>query len=704
MDINFKADYNFLIIILILVISAAISYFYYRKSKLDSSLKKLFYVLRTLSVFFLLLLFLSPVISLFSKSFRAPVNVFLLDNSESLLIENRFEKLKEEAESNGNGGDDNSENKYYLFSGNLFNEINYRDIKNIEYTGPDNFSTNLSNTFTSLQDLSTGMNLSSVTVISDGMFNEGGNPVYRARSLNVPVNYFLIGDTIQKNDLVLKNVFYNKTSFIESTVPIKAVINSFNIDRTIKVNLFEDNRISEVKEIKVIPGQAVYNVDFKVRSNSESVKKYRIEIEPEEDEITDKNNFEEFFIKYTDNKFKLLVLSGGPSPDFAFISDELKKVKNFEAKFLTQKTGNEFYEGTFPFKEVFDSYILIGYPTSVTDPVYLNEIRENISRDKSSLILFSSRNTDYGKLSLLDEYIPFTVSNYSPAETETKVSAVSSINRDLFSESRILSEIKNLPGIFKTQTVFTVKPSAETVLISENRAEPAMIIQNTSDKKSMAFLVYGFYKWRLNNRNINFSEIMTDLLTNYIIKISGKDARKKFIIETTKPVYSKYENVIFNARLNNIDHKGSIKIRVNIKGSNFNKSIDLIQKSNSVFENQIRLTDDGDYEYDAELITDNVVQETYYNKFGIGTNNFEYKSTRADNEILSSLSAETGGVNFSNIDASSINDSLRKNNRKSADNITSFKKFELNINPYYLFGLILVLCMEWFLRKRNNLP
>lgn len=705
MDFTFKTDYNFFFIIAALAAAILISYFYYRKSNLDKSRKRLFYLLRTLSVFFLLLVFLSPVISFIGNLSRTPVNVFLIDNSESLLLENRFEKLKKILEEkNIKEGSSDSQNRFFLFAGNVLKEIEYSDLNTIEYSGIDNFQTNLTGSFNSLEKILANVNLSTITVVSDGIINEGGNPVYSVKSLNVPVNYILTGDTIQKKDLSVKNVFYNKSGFIESRIPVKAEINSYNYDKKISVNLYEENRLIDSRELQVISGQTRYEADFMVFSNTESIKKYRIEIPPSEGEITYKNNFEEFFIKFTDNKFKILVISGGPGADFAFIKEEILKVKNFEPVFLTQKSSTEFYEGSFPAGELFDSYIFIGFPTQVTSPVLMNDIRESIKAGKSSLIFFASKNTDYSKLSQFEDLLPFSVSSYSPVESETRVSAVSKVKSDFSIAAEILSGINSFPEIFRTQTVFSAKPSSETILITDKNSEPAMIIQNTVEKKSSAFLVYGFYKWRLNNKSLNSSEVFNKLLTNSLILISDKETRRKFIIETTKPVYSKFENVVFNARINNFDIKGNEKIRVNIKGSEYSESIELTRKDNMIFQSRIRISADGDYEYTAELLSGNNVEESTTEKFSIGINNFEYKSTRADNSILSRLANETSGTDFGNAQSPDVNDFLSKINEKSEYSVKTLKNIELNINPYYLFGLIFVLCLEWFLRKRNNLP
>lgn len=705
MDVTLKTDYGFLFIIISIIISAAVSWIYYRRSDLEGMKKKLLAALRFLSVFFILQLFSSPVISLFKNIFREPVSVFLIDNSQSLLLENRNIRLSEVLKNKiMNSAPGNSENLYFLFSENLIREIKKDDLDKISYEGINNFETNLTSSLYSLQQRLAGENVSAVTVISDGIINGGGNPGTAARLLNVPVNYILTGDTVQKNDLVLRNIFYNKTAFIESSVPVKIEINSYNYDRDIKINLYEENDLIQSKVLTVSKDKNVYDISFNVNSISEKVVRYKTEIEGIDDEITQKNNFREFFIKFVNNKFKILVLAGGPGPDLAFLSEEIKKVKNFDATFLTQKSASEFYEGAVPDLSGFDSYVLIGYPTSVTNQNILNDIRSSVEKNNSSIVFFAQRNTDFNKLSVLSDKLPFKTISYTDKEEQTGIRSVSKIENEIFRNAEIITQVNSFPDIFKTVSEFTVNPAAETFLIMNKNSSPAFIIQNTDKNRSAAFLAYGFYKWRLNNQRNNAGDVLNYIITSSIIAVTDKEQKKAFTIETTKPVYSKLENVKFIARITNYDLQGGEKIKVKISGEGFNNSFELLKKDNRYFEGEINVPADGTYSYTAELYSGNNFIESTDNRFLIGQNNYEYLLTRADNSVLNELTGVSSGVNFSDKDNSAVKDSLEKFNELSRSEFRSGKNFELNINPYYLGILIFLLCMEWFFRKRNNLP
>jgi len=705
MNFSFSAEYGFVYAAIMLIVAGAVSYFYYKKTILKEPQKKFLTALRALSVFFIFILLLSPVMSFISNISPSPKNIFLIDNSESLLIENRNNLLKKIVTDEIKGiGAGNSEDLYFLFSGDLIKEISADELNGITYEGINNFETDLSSPVSTLQEKLSAANISTVNIASDGMINEGGNPLKFARSMNVPFNYYLTGDTIQKNDVSIKNLYYNKTAFAESTVPVKVQIASYNYNTNVNVSLYEEDKLIDTKTVAVNERDNLYDVSFNVFSAEDKIVKYRIESEPLENEITLKNNFREFFIKFTDNKFKVLVISGGPSADNAFITEELKQVRNFETTVLTQKSGGEFYEGGFPDINIFDTFILIGYPTAVSDQSILNRISAEIENKNSSLIFFAGRNTDYSKLMSIEDKLSFKISSSSDNEELTGLSSVISTDNEIFSSLDQLRSVSSMPDIFKTSSIFSSNPSADVFLLTTKNSIPALIIENTKSKKSAAFLAYGFYKWRLNKNNKGSDDLFRNILSNIIIAITDKEAQKHFSIETTKSVYSKYEDVKFNASILNHEVNGNEKILVKISGNGIDKETDLIRLNDNQYSGKINIPEDGNYEYTAGLYDDNVLVENILGRFSVGENNFEFSETRADNSVLKILSLETGGQNLTGKSKSEIDDILTEMNGKSEYEFKTARNLELNVNPYYLALLIFLLCLEWFLRKRNNLP
>jgi hypothetical protein len=704
MDFKIITDLGYGYVIIFFILSAFVSWFFYRNSDLPQPKKSFLIALRFLSVFLIFLLLANPVLAFIKSQFIKSSDVFLIDVSESLNIQNRKDSVityLQNGTSSGNA-------RYILFSNGIYKDFDELNIDSVKFSEFDNFETNLSTSLNELTSQLNEFNISSVNIISDGIINKGGNPLFTAKGLGVPFNYFLIGDTIQQNDLVLKNIFFNKTAYIESLTPVKVVINAFGYSRSISVNIYEENNLLETRYLEVSPAKTEYELEFKLTSASESIRRYKIEVVPLKDEITTKNNATEFFVKFIDNKFRLLVISGAPSSDYAFLKEELAKVKNFEVSYLTQKSADSYYEKEVPDLSNVNCFLLIGFPTEISNINLLNDIKRYSELNKASVFFIASRNIDYSRLSVLESILPFKTGFASQNEEVTSIKSVSSINQNIFSSPEIFSVINNLPPVFKTSSVFIPSANSETFLIASNNSQPAFLMKRDNVSNSAAFLFYGFYKWKLNPLNIDAGRIFNYLISNTIFSISDKEKQKKLIIESEKDVYSKYEPVKIKAKINNINsaefNGGKPRIELNVTNNGTTQKSEMRLVDNENYEAVSNLEKDGTYNLKADLYSNNNLIASDEIKILIGENNFEYIATRSDESVLKELAFNTSGVHLKSLSNSERSDFYNKLQQSSDKKITESLKEALNINPFYLGIILFLLCLEWFLRKRNNLP
>lgn len=692
MDIYLRSG-NIVFLILMAIIAGGTAYLYYRKSNLESPKKYIFPAIRFFSIFFILLLFLTPVLSFVTSDSNDAKNTILIDASGSLEIENRRND-----ELNYIKNKIPAKNTFYYFSNGLLNEVKHNDIDSISKITTNTNSTNL---FKTLSALSNFQNINSINILSDGIFNEGGNPVELAKSFNVPFSYVLIGDTAQKKDALVKNIYVNSTAFIDSKVSVKAEINSYRINENLKVSLYEEETLIESKTITVTDKNNLYEADFTISSGTEGIKKYKIEIVEVTGEITNKNNTDYFFINYLNNKFKILVYGGGPSADFAFLKEQLSAINNFQVTYQTQKSANEFYEPSANNYKDFDAIVFSGFPVQQTSASLLNEIKASIDKYKTPLIFIESRNTDYSKLSVFSDNLPVSITSSSNNEVETQLKLVTNSNSE-YLKSTDLSSINSAPSVFTNSGSYSAKPGAESILINSKNSQPSLVILNTNDKNSAAFLFHGFYKLRLNKQN-DFSPVFNKLLSSTIISISSKDKKKIMDFELSKSIVGVDDEVILKARLKNFEEIMATVIKVKINSKDFSKEIELNKISADYFEGKFTPSVKGDYKFTADLLSNGNLLETSNARLQVDENNFEFKKTNSDKTILSEIATATNGRNFTSYSKGQIENYLDSLNSSQIQKNDSRKDFNLKFNLYFLSLLIFSLCLEWFLRKRNNL-
>ncbi len=693
----FKTDYSILYLILIIPLAILTAYFLYRRADIPAGRRNLLIALRSISIFLILFLLLFPVVSYLTKEKSTPLNIILTDNSKSLTIENRDSALGERvAELHSKTGDD-IKFRYYLFSNGLMKE--YEPGKPIEFTASDNNLTDFSRTISDLRDRTANENISGITFISDGIANSGNDISLMPGALGYHVNYILTGDTVQQKDIVIYDVLYNRNTYIESKTPVLVRIKSYGITKKVKLTLSEEGIIKDNAEIELSTGKTDYEVKFEITSFTEGIKKYELNIEPATGEITGINNRRIFYIRYIPNSFNIAVISAGPSPDLAFLKQQITKISNFKPQFFTQKTGSEFYEGIKPEMKDISCVMLAGYPTEQSNPDVIYSIRDEINRYNIPVFFFAASNTDYSKLKQFESVLPFTVESNSPSETETPLKSIQ-INEE---KQKIFTELKivdNFPAVFYPRGVFAMKPQSDIILININ-SDPVFFIQNTGVRTSAAFCAYGLFRWRLNPGDYDYEKAFRNILTGAVSTISDYEKKKNISIELARNEFSPYEKIDIIIRLNTSYTGAEDSINLRIHSEKSDRTVRAEKSGEREFRASNVLTEKGDYYIDASLYNSPFISTQ--ERFTVDINRTEFLTTRADEDFLKRLAENTGGVNFTGMDASGIIDELTRQAEERISETQSFTNIYLNYNLLYLIGIIFLLGLEWFIRKRNFL-
>jgi hypothetical protein len=708
------ADYLFIVVLI--TASVFISFFYYRRTIIKSEFKAVLVSIRIISLFLLLFLLLNPFYSYLFRTDKKPVNVFLVDKSLSLNTGGRINDMKNSIKSVlNNNKSSETENMFFLFGEDL--DISADGQENLfsdSSLQKGGYTSNISRAINSLNKVLSGRTINSVLIFSDGIINDGGNGVKEALESKAPYYYIIPGDTARKRDVLVKTLFFNKTAVTGFKTTISAEINSYGFDKKILVNLYENASLILSKPLELTENINRYSVDFEIKSDEASIKKYKVEIASDKsfysEELTGNNNSEECFIKFSSRELKTIVISGSPSPDFAFFSETLRKMQDYHAEFFTQKSGGEYYETGNPDFKNADFVVLFGYPTNISDNSYVKKLLGEVSGFDIPVIFIDAPGTDYENLKTFENVLPFTLNNLSVREAETSVKQIVP-TEELFSEtSSVLfpSEILSKSGytVYKSLNNFSVKPGGKTLLFSVRDSEPLLIIKNTKQNKSAAFLGYGIFKWRLGKNQPEAEAFLSGIIYGMLSSLTDNYSDKKFTIESDKQKYNPGETFSLKAFIKNPDNSPD-KVVARIKNGDYVKEIALIRTGPNIFQCSDVIEGNGDFQIVAEGINNGTVICTDSIKINSGSNYIEYKETKPTYEFLNRISSETGGTEIiAGINDSILNNSsglISANKNLTSRNSLDLKSLYLRTNPVYLFILLCLLFIEWFLRKRLNL-
>jgi hypothetical protein len=692
---GFSSTYSPLLLSLFLIISAAASFFFYRNSLLSKSKKYFLIALKTIGIFLLLALFIEPALSRLIDPHSGRLDLILIDNSRSNQINNKEQTIRTFA---GEKGLFSGDHKVFLFS----NTLKYTEsADSISLNG---FETNLNNALRDLRENFPGRDFNSITIISDGIFTSGGNPLYEAKTFQAPFLTLAIGDTVQQNDIVVRSVASNEKAFTNIPVKIKANVNVYGFNTgAIELNLLREGQIISSRQI-TLTGNNSYDAEFDVTENSPGKVRYRIEAKGLPGELTDKNNYNDFYITFIDNKVNILVISGGPSYDDAFITGVLRRISNYNITFRTAKSPGEFYEGGIDDRMYAElsALFLLNFPASQSAANVTGSIAEKVKTYKIPVIFFAGKNTDYSKLQAFEESLPFSVSRPNSGESLFNMQIVASEDNPV---SRI-TEINSTAQIFRNVSGIIPKPGAVTLATDKFSGEPVIMTRTSGELKSTAFLGYGLWRWKLNSSS-NAEKTLERFLLETINITLQKEKKTKFRVYPEKDFFDYSENIKISAEVfdDNFLPTRNAVLNGKVLKKDGTKAADLnFTASENKYTAEISPLVTGDYYIEADAELNGVYYAKDNSRFTTDTLNTEFLETRTNISALNEISLNTGGKILTKDTDLNSEISNIVNPNSGLTGLLKTVKFNLWENIWVLGLILLFFSAEWALRKRNNIP
>jgi len=677
-------------VIVAVIVSAAISFLLYYKDKLFKDLepwkKWLMTSLRFVFVLIVLLLLLSPVIKTKGILVQKPIVVIAQDNSSSIVMnrDSIFYKTTYKQNLDNLIADlsNDYDVKFINFSDNTSNDTV------IDFTG---IQTDISAVFPEVISRYAGMNLGTVILATDGIFNKGSNPVY-ARNLNFPVYSIALGDTVSQKDLILRNILHNKLAFLGNKFPLRIFIASEKcIEKTATISIIRDEKIIYKTEFNLPEQSDVRIVDVELPADKLGVQQYDIKLQYLEDEISYENNIASFVINVIDNRNKVLILGNGPHPDIGAINFALKDNPDFE---LDIEYVNEFNSSVADY----DAVVLHQLP-SVSNSVspILVEIEKKqipvlfIMGSNSSLPLLNKLDKGLGITSLSDNsddakpYFNKDFSSFGSGFDENSFFQNMSPLKVVFGNYKVTSEVK----IFLYQKVNGVKTEKPLILFSEQNGVKNGFITGE-----------GIWRWRLDDYKYNSGHDNFKTLFNRVFQyLIVKKMQDKLLVES-KQVFSENENVVFTAEFYNeaFEMVSDLELEMILTDSDGKEYSYLFGNYDNAYRLDLGRLDAGTYEYETRTEFDGKLYSNQ-GKIIVKNINVEALNTTANHIILKQLADMTGGKVFYPSEMLDITKDI-KSNENIANIAYERDKLYTLTDLYYLFFVILIFAAaEWILRK-----
>ena len=647
-------------------------------------------VIRFLTVTLLSMLLLSPLLRSLVTETKKPVIILAQDQSESILsdmTEEEVTKYKADFQNLESALSEDYDVKQYAFGGSV--------REGIDFNFTDKVS-NISDLLKNLYDLYSNQNLGAVILASDGIYNEGSNPIYAGTKLAAPIYSIALGDTTAKKDLVLKRVFHNKIAYLGDKFSIQVDIAAKNCsgsNTNLNISKIENGKSNRIKQtpIAINKNDFFTTQEIILDADRSGVQRFRISLNTVQGEITTANNSKDIFIDVLDARQKILIVANAPHPDIAAIKQGISKNKNYEVT-TTYASNLKVNVASYDFVILHQLPSLTNDASGIMQALY--------DKDIPRLYIVGSQ-TNLSKFSKIQPLIKISGDGRNSDDVQAAFAPVFS----LFTLSdELKNELPKFSPLLAPFGEFKESANAEILLYQKigkiDTKKPLLLFGEQNNIKMGVLCAEGIWKWRLFDFLQHQShDIFDEVIGKSITYLALKEDKRKFRISMDKNIFNENEKVVFDAELYNQSYElindpdASLTI-TNGSGKDFNFTFN---KKGKAYTLNAGFFPVGNYTYRG-TVNNAGEQLTYSGQFSVQPIQLEIFETTADHGVLQLLSEKYGGSLVYPNNINTIATTLQENPIKPVQYNTSKTRSIINLK-WIFFVLLGLMILEWFIRR-----
>jgi hypothetical protein len=535
-------------------------------------------------------------------------------------------------------------------------------------------------------------NIGALILVGDGIYNQGKNPVNLMNEVNFPVYTIGFGDTTEVIDSRVQDIRVNRTSFSGNKFPVEIDTRFSKLKgKPIRITVFQDKK--EIAGVMITPPNQnyFYTHEFILDAGEAGLKHFSVKTDIVENERNTKNNQAGFVINVLEKKQKILILSDGPHPDIGAIKNTLDLQTTYDVSVFTEEP----YPANL---SEFNLLVLNQLPTSGKSAA---DIVKNAQNSRIPILFIVGSKTFLPQLNALSQGAVISPLAGSGEEAQ----AIINTNYATFNLSEDFKEI--LPRFPPLQVSFAeyaldagFTPLFYQKIMNIATAKPLLSTGTINGRKTGFIFGEGIWRWRLYNYYTNQNHALFNELVNQLVQyLALRQNEDNFIIDF-KPVYAETDEIILKAEVYNdaFERINSEEVKIKIQNAG-NEEYDFTfdVQGNDYVLNAGHLPM-GDYTFSANVeFGGKTFSET--GSFAVTPVNFENLDLRANHNLLYQLAAESGGKFYSPNESGQLIADLQSNNRLKATSYFQEMINELLNLKWLFFVVLLLLSVEWFLRK-----
>lgn len=679
---NYPWYYTLLCLIVGFVFSTLL---YFRDKHNAERSKSLLYslaALRFISISVLCLLLLDIFIKRIVNEVEKPVIIIAQDNSASLVANKDSLDIKTtyttEIQTLISSLKENFDVKTYQF------DSESKPSETFDFKGKE---TDISKALNDIENNYVNKNIGAIILASDGIYNKGKNPIYDIKKLNAPVYSIALGDTTALKDVWIQAVNHNQIAYLGNTFPVEVIINAIDLkNEEVTIGISHKGKTIQSKNISITSENFSNTIQFVIDADKPGVQTYQVNVTLPKNDKNKFNNSFSFIVDVIDNREKILILANAPHPDISAIEQSIVSLQTYEVEIAL---AAEFTKPLKPYA------LIITHQTALLPTRLTNEIKAN----NQSVLCIGN-----------DVMNPITGVNIKRLNDSRKndVEAVYRKDFTLFTISAELQNfLKDLPAV-KCNFSNTVSGSNVNSLLTQKIGlvetdYPLLYFTEINSIKLGAFVGDGLWRWRMRDYVEHENQHLFNELISKTVQYLSVKADKSFFRVHTKKIINENEPIEFNAEVYNQSYELTTEPEVQLQLKDENgKTYDYIftKKQNMYFLPVGRFSA-GEYNYEARV----KYGEKLFVKSGIITVKeivSEKINTVANHQLLYQMANESGGKLVYRNQIQQLATIINSNQNITSITYSHKQLTDLVQLKWLFFLILLLLSIEWFLRKYNG--
>ncbi|MDH4090662.1 MAG: VWA domain-containing protein [Cyclobacteriaceae bacterium] len=673
---------------LCILFGLGISFLLYQvKHPWNKTWNRVLFVIRAVLAFFLVFLLLGPIVKQINNLFEKPLFVILYDNSVSVK-ETMDSTLIQRLEMNVSETAASLQKKGY--------DVKVTNLEGVEIDKPI-FSSTMSDLTGALKKIANrfeGKQVGGVMLVSDGIYNEGASPLYTP--YNFPIYTVGVGDTMQRTDVFIKDIAYNKIVYQGNKFPLHVEVMVKNLEnQSISVSLFHRGKVIE-RYAKESETDQLLVFDFQPMAEEQGIQKLDVQVEVKKGEFNTVNNRASVFIEVVEGKKKILMVAASPHPDIKALREVVDKNPNYE--FLLHIPGIEEQQTSDLSPDKIDLAI---FHQSPDVRGRTRDIFQKFAASRTSLFVVLGTQTDLMQLTKQDMPIGF---ESPPRDYDEVLPAISRTFAHFVLSAETNAIVPGYPPVSvpfgKMTTAGNSMPLLYQRVGSVTTEKPLLYVGNQDNRRIAIMLGEGLWRWKLNEFDrFENTAAFEELFGKLIQYLSTSDDKRKFRSYPVKQEFSDTEAVVFESQVYNdiFEPIYGNTIALEFTDEEGKKNNYTYTTSPGNIRYQIGGLIEGVYKYKAKTLL-NQKEEEVRGEFAVVQRQTELQNLTADFNLLRKLSTNSGGSFYPIAEFVLLKNELERTEARSV--IHAEETYDGLINLKWIFWLLLlIVSIEWFMRK-----